>query len=92
MLIRQPRLEWWEFSSWYNGITDPSAVSGCRFDPLPNAVLKDLVWPQLWHRLQLQLGFDPWSGNHICHRAAEKEKKIEWGLVNCSTCASNVWI
>ena len=25
--------------------------------------LKDPVLPQLWHRLQLQIGFDPWPGN-----------------------------
>ena len=39
--------------------------------------LKDLVLPQLWHRLQLQLRSDPWPWNSICHRAAKKEKKIK---------------
>ena len=37
--------------------------------------VKDPVLPQLWHRLQLWHGSDPWPGNPICHRAAEKEKK-----------------
>ena len=34
--------------------------------PTWSSGLKDLALPQLWHRLQLWLGFKPWSGNfHI---------------------------
>ena len=35
--------------------------------------------PQLWLRLQLWLGCDPWPGNSICHRVAKKEKIEEKG-------------
>ena len=44
--------------------------------------VKDLALPQLWHRLQLQLGSDPWPRNSICHGAAKKggEKKEERGV------------
>ena len=40
--------------------------------------LKDLVLPELWCKLQLQLESDPWPGNSICHgcsRGKIKEKK-----------------
>ena len=37
--------------------------------------LKDLVLPQLQHRLQLWLKSDPWLGNSICHWQPEKKKK-----------------
>lgn len=35
----------------------------CRFDSQPLE-----LW-QLWHRLQMQLGFNPWSGNWDSHQA-----------------------
>ena len=41
--------------------------------------VRDLVLPQLWHRLQLQVGFNPWSGNF--DGMAIKNKKVlsvEW--------------
>ena len=37
--------------------------------------LKDLALPQLWHRLHLWLGSDPWPRNSICHGVAKEEKK-----------------
>ena len=37
--------------------------------------LKDLALPQLQPKSQLWLGSDPWSGNLIYHRVAQKEKK-----------------
>ena len=37
--------------------------------------VKDPVLPQLWLRLQLQLGSDPWPRNSICHGAAKNKKK-----------------
>lgn len=36
---------------------------------------KDLVLPKLWHKLSLKLRSDPWPGNAMCRRAAEKKKK-----------------
>lgn len=40
---------------------------------------KDLALPQLWHRLQLWLRFDPWQGNfHMLQLQAKKKKKVTW--------------
>ena len=36
---------------------------------------KDLVLLQMWHRLQLQLGFDPWLGDPYAAVQKKKEKK-----------------
>ena len=41
-----------EFLLWHNGIGGISAALGCRFNPWPGSGLKDLVLPQLQHRLQ----------------------------------------
>ena len=38
--------------------------------------VKDPVLLQLWLGLQLQLRFDPWPRNSICHGAAKKRKII----------------
>ena len=38
--------------------------------------VKDLLLPQLCHRLHLRLGFNPWPRNfHMAMDAAESEKK-----------------
>ena len=37
--------------------------------------LKDLALPLLWHRLQLQLGSDPWPEKSMYRGLAKKEKK-----------------
>ena len=38
--------------------------------------VKDLPSPQLWHRLQLKLGFDPWPGKfHMLQVQPKKKKK-----------------
>ena len=37
--------------------------------------VKDLVLLQLWHRLQLQPGFDPWPGNFMLQMWQKKKKK-----------------
>lgn len=37
--------------------------------------LKDLALPQLWLRLHLGLGFDPWPSNSIGCGVANKERK-----------------
>ena len=34
--------------------------------------VKDLVLPQLWLRLQLLLGSNPWPGNSLCCGVAKK--------------------
>ena len=50
----------------------------CGFDPQPVTVgKKDLTLPQLWHRSQVQFGFDPWSRNlHIpCVQPKKKKKR-----------------
>ena len=48
------------------------------FNPQPGAWVKDPQLPQLWGRLQLQLGFDPWPWNFYSHMsAAKKETKEE---------------
>ena len=43
--------------------------------PGPAQWVKDPALPQLQHRLQLQLGADPWSRNSMCCSVAKKEKK-----------------
>ena len=52
---------------------DSACLWHCRFDSQPLE-----LW-QLWHRLQMQLGFNPWSGNlHSCrynHKMRKKKKK-----------------
>ena len=37
--------------------------------------VKDLVLPQLWRRLQLWFGFDPWPRNYHMPRVRQKKKK-----------------
>lgn len=40
--------------------------------------VKDPVLPQLWHRSQLGLGFDPWSKNfHMLRERPEKKERKE---------------
>ena len=36
--------------------------------------VKDLTVPQLWLRLQLQLGSDPWPRNSVCCGALKNKK------------------
>ena len=48
---------------------DVGSISG------PAQWIKDLVLLQLWLRLQLKLGSDPWTGNSICLQVAKKRKK-----------------
>ena len=60
-------LDWRHLCSIRSQVWSPAWYSG----------LKGLVLPQLWYRSQLQLGYDPWPGNSICHGVANKEKKRE---------------
>ena len=40
--------------------------------------VKDLVLLQLWHRLQLWRGFDPWPGNfHVPQVQSERKPTIK---------------
>lgn len=43
--------------------------------PGPAEWLKYPVLTQLWGRLQLQLGFEPWPGTSRCHGCSQKRKK-----------------
>ena len=47
-----------------------------RFYSWPAQWVKDPMWPQLWRRLQLQLGFNPWSGNFHILWVQSKKKKL----------------
>lgn len=50
----------------------------CGFDPQGRAPwVKDLALLQMWHRLQLGPGFDPWPGNLHMSRMWSKRKKKE---------------
>ena len=44
--------------------------------------VKDTALLQLWHRLQLRFGSDPWPGKSICCGAAKKEKKKKKVVIN----------
>ena len=48
---------------------------------------KDLVLPQMRHRLRLQLGFDPWLGDPYAAVQKKKEKKRK---KERKVCAQNV--
>ena len=45
--------------------------------PVRHSRLKDMMLPQLWHRSQLQVGFDSWSGNSIRYGVEKKKKEEE---------------
>ena len=72
-----------------NGIGSISIVPGMQIQfPAWHSGFKDPGLLQLWHRLQLQLGSDPWPGNSLCCRAAKKEKKkkesfFKFSLTKC---------
>ena len=61
----------WEFPLWHDGISSVSAAPRVHVrSSAQHSGLKDLVLPQLWHRLQLQwhmlqpqLGFNTWLRN-----------------------------
>ena len=63
----------WEFPLWHWGLRIQHCLCsglGCSWSmgliPGPVQWVKELVLSQLWHSLQLWLGFDPWPGNfHI---------------------------
>ena len=50
--------------------------------PNRHSGLNDPALSQLQHRLQLQLGFDPWPGNSLCCGVAKKEKEKKNPEVN----------
>ena len=59
-----------QFDQWHLWSTGTQVQS-----PAQHSGLKDPGLLQLQHRLQLQLGSDPWPGNSICCRVAKKERK-----------------
>ena len=73
----------------YQGTTVISLTSNEKQWSLGNSLVaqwvKDLVLPQLWHRLQLQHGFDSWPGNFHMPWAwpkNEKTKQKQWRSEN----------
>ena len=65
--------------------------------PSPAQWVKDLALLHLWHSLQLQLRFDPWSGNfHMLWIWLKKKKKfhiynIYWALFNIFPLVGNIY-
>ena len=58
-------------------VNDPACLCGGSSSILdPEQWVKDPALPQLWHRSQLLLRFDPWPGNfHMMWVQPKKEKK-----------------
>ena len=50
-----------EFPMWLSRIGGVLGALGRRFHPRPAQWVEDLVLPQLWLRLQLQLRCDAWQ-------------------------------
>ena len=45
-------------------VSNPARLCGMAGSiPSPAQWIKDVALPSLWHRSQMQLGFDPWPGN-----------------------------
>ena len=67
-----------EFLLWSSGLMIQHCFCiDCGLIPGPVLWVKDSVLLQLWHRLQLQLGFVPWPGNfHMLKRWPKMKKKI----------------
>ena len=59
-------------SSVVNKLTTPKQGIGSS---LMAQQVKDLLLPQLWHKLQLWHRFDPWPGNFHMPVVAKKKKK-----------------
>ena len=63
-------------------INDPFCIcGGCSSIPGPEQWVKDPAFLQLWHRLQLLLGFDPWSRNFHMLQGKAKKESLESCLV-----------
>ena len=60
-------------------VKDPACLCGVACSiPSSTQWVRDLVLPQLLHRLQLHLGFDPWPGNFPLLPVWPKMKKKEF--------------
>ena len=55
---------WWRLCSPRTQLRSPAGWNG----------LKDPVLPELWCRLQLWLGCDPWPGDSIRHGVDQKQQ------------------
>ena len=74
-----------ELLLWCNGIGGILGALGHGGDSIPSPAqwVMDPALPQLWLRLQMRLGSDPWPWNSTCHGAAkEKERKEKKGKNN----------
>lgn len=65
--------------------------------PSPAQWFKDLLVLQLWCGSKLQVSFDPWPGNSLCHKAAKLKRnffnfmKIMWKVWLDSNITSSLW-
>lgn len=76
----------WGFPLWCRWISGISAAPGLGFSPRSGAVgSKDPAFLQLWHRLWLQLRFDPWLG-----ASGTSEGAIQ-GAYTKQTCGAVGW-
>lgn len=67
----------WGVPTVAQGINDPAYL--CEgAGPIPGPVQWVKVLLQLWHKLQLWLGFDPWPG--MAEKEKEREKENQRGF------------
>ena len=59
---------------WVNDLA--CLCGGASLIPGPVQWVKDLALPQLWHRLQLSLEFNPWPRNFHMLWMQLKKKKV----------------
>lgn len=65
-----------EFLLWHRGLMIQHCFcGGMSLNPSQAQWIKDLVLLQLWHRLQLQLGFNPQPGNFHVPQVQPRKKK-----------------
>lgn len=64
-----------EFPLWGSELRIHLQCRGTGVIPGPAEWLKYPVLTQLWGRLQLQLGFEPWPGTSRCHGCSQKKEK-----------------
>ena len=71
-----------EFLLWCSGIGGVCSARDAGLILSLAQWIKDSVMPQLWHRWQFWLGFDPWPGNYICWPKKKKKRNIKYLMNN----------